>query len=213
MQASLGKTYSNKEKSMSLNILLISAEMIKDRTAIHTNIDEKLLFPTIKVCQDMFIHPLLGSDLYNKVITLVGNVTGVNGIEDASNVTYKNLLDDKIIDPLCWYVLSECIFDTTYQIWNKGMVKKQGDSTELPGTDELEAMRNRFRIRAEWYGQRLKSYLMANVTTNLFPEYLTSTDCSDIHPEQRAFTMPVYLGPDYGCGCDDWYRYPGPPSY
>lgn len=190
---------SNQEKEMSQNVLLISAEMIKDRTAIHTNIDEKLLFPTIKVCQDMFIHPLLGSTLFNKIITYVeaASVTG----------TYKDLLDDYIIDCLCWYVLSECIFDTTYQIWNKGMVKKAGDSTELPGTDELEAMRNRFRIRAEWYGQRLKNYLQVNASTKFLPEYLTTTACDDIPPENKAFTMPVYLGDDY-CGCNNINRYP-----
>lgn len=177
---------------MSLNVLLISAEMIKDRTAIHTNIDEKLLFPTIKVCQDMYIHPLLGSALFNKIITDVdaGTIAG----------DYKDLLDDYIVDCLCWHVLSESIFDVTYQIWNKGMVKKVGDSTEAPGTDELEGMRNRFRARAEWYGQRLKQYLIANSTASVLPEYYNgNTEIDDISPEQRAFTMPVYLGPEYEC--------------
>lgn len=195
---------------MSLNVLLISAEILKDRTAVHTNIDEKLLFPTIKVCQDMFIHPLLGSPLYNKVITLVDNVTGATGIEDASNVQYKTLLDNYIIDALCWYVLSKAIFDVTYQMWNKGVVKKVGDSTELPGTDELEALRNEYRTRAEWYGERLRQYLIATSTATVLPEYQTIATCNDISPDQRAFTMPVYLGPEYGCGCDDLFRYPGP---
>ena len=177
---------------MSLNILLISAEMIKDRTAIHTNIDEKLLFPTIKVCQDMYIHPLLGSALFNKIITDVdaGTIAG----------DYKDLLDDYIVDCLCWWVLSESIFDVTYQLWNKGMIKKIGDSTEAPGTDELEGMRNRFRARAEWYGQRLKQYLIANSTASVLPEYYNgNTEIDSLSPEQRSFTLPVYLGPEYEC--------------
>lgn len=190
---------SNKKESMSLNILLISAEMIKDRTAIHTNIDEKLLFPTIKVCQDMYIHPLLGTPLYDRVLVLVDNVTGVNGIEDASNASYKTLLDDYIIDCMCWYVLSKAAIDISYQFWNKGVVRKQGDSTELPGSDEMEAVRNEYRIRAEWYGTRLKNYLQTRSTTTLLPEYLTTTACDNIQPENTAFTMPVWLGEEYCC--------------
>lgn len=185
---------------MSKNVLLISAEILKDRTAVHTNIDEKLIFPTIKVCQDMHIHPLLGSSLYNKIITQVDNVTGVNGIEDAANVDYKTLLDDYIIDCLCWFTLSKLVLDVTYQVWNKGAVKKTGDNSETLGTDELEAMRNEYRIRAEWYGQRLKDYLMANSTPSFLPEYYNgNNDLDDLNPEQRAFTMPIYLGDDYDC--------------
>lgn len=177
--------------------------MIKDRTAVHTNIDEKLMFPTIKVSQDMFIHPLLGTALFNKIIDYV----------DAGAVPapYKALLDDYIIDCLCWYVLSKMILATSYQIWNKGVVRKQGDSTELPGPDELEGLRNEYRINAEWYGQRLKNYLLTNATTTLFPEYLTNTACDAILPEQQAFTMPVWLGDDYDCMCKDKHNPPYQP--
>ncbi len=174
---------------MSKNTLLISVEILKDRTATHTNIDEKLLFPTIKVCQDMYIHPLLGSALFNKIIADV----------DAGTITseYKTLLDDYIIDALCWYVLSKAILDISYQFWNKGVVRKQGDTTDLPQSDELEALRNEYRARGEWYGQRLKNYLIATSTTTVLPEYITgNTAYNDLTPEQKAFTMPVYLGDD-----------------
>lgn len=176
---------------MSANVLLISAEMIKDRTAVHTNIDEKLMFPTIKVCQDMYIHPLLGTTLYNKIVTEVAaaSITG----------TYKTLLDDYVIDCLCWYVLSKMAIDISYQFWNKGVVRKQGDSTELPASDELEQIRNEYRMRAEWYGQRLKNYLQTKASATFIPEYLTNTSCDDIPPENNAFTMPVWLGEEYCC--------------
>lgn len=179
---------------MSKNVLLISPEMIKERTAIHTNIDDKLLFPTIKVCQDMFIHPLLGTTLYNKIVTEVeaGSITG----------DYKTLLDDYIIDSLCWYVLSKAIFDVTYQMWNKGVVKKQGDSTDLLGTDELEALRNEYKNRAEYYGERLTTYLQAYSTTDFIPEYLITTGrCDDVTPQTMAYDIPVYLGDIEDCHC------------
>jgi hypothetical protein len=190
------KACRNKKEKMSLNILLISPDMLKDRTAIHSNIDEKLLYPTIKVCQDMYIHPLLGSALYNKIINLVdtGNVSGVTYTD------YKTLLDDYIVDTLCWYVLSKAIFDVTYQMYNKGVIKKQGDSTDLLGVDELEALRNEYRIRAEYYGERLRKYLIATATTSILPEYFTGNNTADaLNPQGSSFSMPVYLGPEYEC--------------
>jgi len=38
---------------MSQNVLLISDEILKDRTAVHGNIDAKLLYPEIKTAQDI----------------------------------------------------------------------------------------------------------------------------------------------------------------
>jgi hypothetical protein len=54
---------------MSKNVLLISVDTIKERTPIHDNVDEKLIYPEIKLAQDMFIHPILGTALYDKLIS------------------------------------------------------------------------------------------------------------------------------------------------
>lgn len=186
----MGKANCNKEKEMSKNKLLVSADMVKDRTGIHTNIDEKLLFPTIKFCQDMFIHPILGSALFNKIITDVPNVTG----------DYKTLLDDYIIDPLAWYILSESVTDISYQMWNKGVVRKSGDNSENPSPDELQMIRDKYRVRAEWYGERLRTYLIATSTASVLPEYFNgNTELDDINPQGNSFTMPIYLGDTVEC--------------
>ena len=60
---------------MSLNILLISDTMIKERTAIHGNIDPKLIYPEIKFAQDSKILPILGTRLYNKLQTIISDGT------------------------------------------------------------------------------------------------------------------------------------------
>lgn len=175
---------------MSKNKLLVSADMVKDRTGIHTNIDEKLLFPTIKLCQDMFIHPLLGSALYNKIVNDVPNVTG----------DYKTLLDDYIIDCLAWYILSESVTDISYQMWNKGVVRKSGDNIENPSPDELQMVRDKYRTRAEWYGERLRTYLIATSTATVLAEYFKgNTDVDDLNPKGNSFTMPIYLGDTVEC--------------
>jgi len=173
---------------MSKNILLISAEILKERTSIHTNIDDKLLYPEIKMAQDMYIHPILGTALYNKIILDI-NVSGTTTGE------YKTLLDDYIIDPLSYYVLTQLPEAISFQFWNKGVIRKIGDNTELPTMSDLVALSDRYRQKAEWYGERLTKYLKQNSTESFLPEYLNPGDGIDtILPEQSAFTMPIYLG-------------------
>lgn len=179
---------------MSKNILLMSDTILKERTAVHGNIDPKLLYPEIKAAQDMFIHPILGTALYNKLITDIDtNVSGVTG-------DYKTLLDDYIIDPLLYYVLSELPEALSYQFWNKGVLRKVGDNTESPSMSELVDLSNKYRQRAEWYGERLTKYLKQNATESFLPEYIQPGDGIDtIQPENSTFTMPIYLGDGYDC--------------
>lgn len=178
---------------MSLNILLISDEILKDRTAIHGNIDAKLLYPEIKVAQDMYIHPILGSALYDKLLTDInasGTTTG----------DYKILLDNYIVDPLLYYTLAGLPETLSYQFWNKGVMRKVGDSTELPSMSDLIDISNKYRIRAEWYAQRLTNYLKQYSSSTVLSEYISPGDTLDtINPQNSPFTMPIYLGDSDYC--------------
>jgi hypothetical protein len=175
---------------MSKNVLLISDVMIKERTAIHGNIDPKLIYPDIKYAQDVYITPLLGTALFNKLVTIVGD----GSISQPENTNYKTLLDDYLSDALMYYTLSELPTNLSYQFWNKGVVRKQGQDTELPSMAELMDLSARFKSRGEHYGQRMRLWIVQNANT-MFPEYLNPGSTIDtITPEQRAFTMPVYLG-------------------
>lgn len=176
---------------MSLNILLISDEMIKERTAIHGNIDPKLLYPDIKVAQDMYIHPILGTALYDKI------QADINGGSIAGN--YKILLDKYIVDALIYYTLTDLPTTISYQFWNKGVVRKQGENTELPSMSELIDLSKKYQNRAEFYATRLRDYLRQKAST-LFPEYLNpGSGIDDIRPEHKTFTSPVYLGDSDDC--------------
>lgn len=178
---------------MSENILLISDAMIKERTAIHGNIDSKLIYPDIKVAQDMYILPILGTALYNKLLTMIsdGTISSVPG-----NANYKTLVDKYLADALIYYTLSELPTTISYQFWSKGVIRKTGDNADLPSMSDLIDISNKYRNRAEFYANRLKAYILANAPT-MFHEYLNPGNTIDtVTPEQRAFTMPVYLGPD-----------------
>lgn len=189
---------------MSLNALLISPAILKDRMVIHTNIDEKLLYPEIKLAQDMYIHPLLGTALYDRIVGEI-NVSGT-----VFSTDYKALLDNYIIDTLCYYVMAELPQGISFQFWNKGVIRKVGDSTELPDMNDLLVIASKYRNRAEWYGERLSRYLKQNASNTFLPEYQSPGNGIDtLIPAVSAFTMPIYLGGEYcpsldmdNCNCD-----------
>jgi hypothetical protein len=103
---------------MSKNILLISVEILKERTDIHGNVDAKLIYPHIKYVQDAFIKPILGSALFDKLQALIDAGTITSG----ANADYKLLIDEYLIDTIIWYVKSELQVDISFQTWNKGVV-------------------------------------------------------------------------------------------
>jgi len=171
---------------MSRNILLISADMLKQRTQIHGNIDEKLLYADIKVAQDMYILPLLGTALFNKLQNDI-NADQLDG-------NYKTLLDDYVVDCLVWYTLTESPETMSYQLTNKGLVRKQGDNTQLPGLAEITSLADTYRKRAEFYANRCRLYLEQNAA-EMYPQYLNpGNNIDDKRPVRVQYTSPVYLG-------------------
>lgn len=180
---------------MSLNTLLLSDEMIKERSIVHGNTDPKLIYPDIKIAQDMYILPIIGTALYDLL------QARINAANWTGYTNYKSLLDNYIIDALVNYTLMQLPMSVSYQFWNKGMIRKNGQDTELPSMSELMDISNRYKDRGEFYGNRLKMYLRQNGTL-LFPEYFQpGTGVDTVYPDQNTFTMPIYLGDD--CGCKD----------
>ena len=181
---------------MSLNTLLMSDEMIKERSIVHGNTDPKLIYPDIKMAQDMYILPILGTALYEKIQAAIN-------AGDWTNLTdYKNLLDNYIIDALMYYTMAELPTSLSYQFWNKGIVRKQGQDTDLPSMSELVDISNKYKTRGEWYANRLRLYLLQNANLK-FKEYLSPGNGVDtVNPDQKGFSMPIYLGDDYSPFCN-----------
>lgn len=173
---------------MSLNILFISVDTIKDRTGLHNNVDEKLIKAEIKAVQDMCIHPALGTALYNRLQSAIncGDIT----------CDEKLLLDDYIVDTLVNYTLSELPQGLSFQFYNKGLLRKTGENFESPSMQDMIDIANRFKARAEFYKQRLIKYLKENeVLYPLYTNYGSGVDI--IQPDIDAYTSTIYLGDDF----------------
>lgn len=177
---------------MSSNTLLITVQQIKDRTQLHSNVDEKLVKPDIKFAQDAYILPMLGTALMNRLQSDIDG-GGVSG-------NYATLLNDYIVDALVYHTLSESPMTLSYQLYNKGLNRKTGDNTVTPDVNEVIQMADKYRKRAEHYTQKLADYLIENHT--LFPEYDSPGSGFDtVIPEKAQYNTPFYLGDD--CDCTD----------
>lgn len=177
---------------MSSNTLLMTVQQLKDRTGLHSNVDEKMIVPDIKYCQDAFILPLLGTALMDKLQSDIK--------ADTISGNYKTLLNNYLLDALMYYVLSESPNTLTYQLYNKGLVRKSSENTINPDPQEIINEVNRYKKKADFYGQKMADYLLQNHT--LFPEYDRPGNGIDtILPEANAYETTFFMGDD--CKCTD----------
>lgn len=169
------------------NVLFIKVQDIKERTGLHNNVDEKLIHPEIMTAQDIYILPVLGSALYDRLQT---------GIEDDDlNEDEEKLIDQYIVPTLVHFVLAELPMGISYQFYNKGLVRKTGDGQTEPSAQEILDVANRYKSRAEYYRHRLVKYLKAECANNTFPEYDETTGrVDDIFPNKDSFSSSIWLG-------------------
>lgn len=180
---------------MSQNILFISAQLIKDRTVANDNIDDKLIATSIKYAQDVYIHPILGTALYDSLLDKISN-----GIVLESDETI--LLDRYIIDCLLYYTLSELPMNLGYKFHNKNVLSKGAEGAQNPTMLELLDLAQWYRDKAEYYEQRAIKYLREKESTNTFPLYANYGNGVDsVRPKRSGYSTSIYLGEDDGC-CD-----------
>jgi hypothetical protein len=170
---------------MSLNILFINETLIKSRTAISDAIDGKQIKPTIKLAQDKYILPALGSGLYNRL------QAGVEANDLTANE--KLLLDDYVTDALLWFTIGEMVIATSYQFFSKGVLQKSSEESNTPSKGQLELLERKYMSNGEFYKQRLIDYLREN--SELYQQYLDYGSGFDaIAPQVQAYTSPIFLG-------------------
>jgi hypothetical protein len=170
---------------MSLNILFINETLLKSRTPISDAIDGKQIKPVIKLAQDKFILPALGSTFYKRL---------QEGIEnDDLSENEKNLLDNYITDALVWFTIAELVVASSFQFFSKGVMQKTSEESISPTKSQLDLLERKYMSNGEFYKQRLIDYLRENCT--MFDEYMNYAGGFDvIDPQLQAYTCPIYLG-------------------
>lgn len=165
---------------MATQTLYISENRLKESTTINQNVDTELLVPNIKIAQDKYILTKLGSDLDNKLQTLIQD--GELGV--VGNENYKILVNTYIQPALVQWTFYESIVFLGFKFQNKDIMRKNSETGTPASLEDIKFLRQEVRNTAEWYTERLVDYLCHN--NDLFPEYSTNTD-EDVRPSRKNY--------------------------
>jgi hypothetical protein len=149
----------------------ISKEDLIKNTPLSANIDFDKVKHFVKIAQDIHVHQILGSKLYQRLQSdIIGSTLTGN---------YETLVEDFIKPTLVQFSFMEYLPFSQYTISNKGVFKSTSENSALPTSQEIDSMRDAARDTADYYAKRLVEHLRHN--DNLYPEYNTNTD-EDVRP-------------------------------
>jgi len=145
-------------------ILFISPQELSNTTILSGNVDiDKYTFCIANV-QVTTIEPLLGSELYEKIIT---------DLEDGTLADLYLELFEKYIKPITkHYSVGQYIEIASYILDNGGLYKHTGENIEVVDKQEAQFLSNKYNAMAQMYVQRFEKWICKNV----IPEYKTIQD-------------------------------------
>lgn len=174
------------------DILLCSEDTIKTYTHISDNICGDYLCPAIYVAQKSKLEGILGTELVNKIQTLIAE----DELNLEVNKDYKELLDDYITDFLCYAAIVELIPMVSFKINNVGAARTDEEKTSSVSFDEVFQLKDYYEDKADYFGYRMQKYLVDKY--NNFPELNDST-IANIHSNIRsAAGCSIFLGGERG---------------
>ena len=103
-------------------VLFISEAYVKNTTLIDPNVDMRLILPSIRDCQELRIHPILGTPLYND---LKAKITA-----GTLNADETNLLDNYIAPAMGQWTLYECSASMLFKYRNKSVATKSSENSQ-----------------------------------------------------------------------------------
>jgi len=157
---------------------LISEAKLREYTDIDNNVDSALLKNGIREAQDIELQRLLGTLLYDKLLSLVDS----NDINEASYSNYKTLVDDYAQDFLI-YASYYYILDSIYlRSRNNGLLIPQGgENSDAVDRTLYNVKRQSVKGKMEYYAEGLKDYLIEE--EQLFPELTQNTKLYQNSPD------------------------------
>ena len=159
--------------------LLITREDIVKHTALNGNVDVDLYVQFIKIAQDTHIQNYLGTDLLDKIQTLIEAGT----LNDAVNLKYKTLLIDYVKPMLIHWSMVEYLPFAAYSIANKGVFKHNSENSTNAEKFEIDFLVEKQRDIAQHYTQRFIDFICFK--TAEYPEYNSNSN-GDMYPDTDA---------------------------
>lgn len=162
------------------NVYLISESVLKKRSLITEPTLSVYIKPAIECAQKIGLRGIIGDCLLEKlqylVVTKNEEGTGML-INEEENINYKTLLQNQITDYLCYSCMSYIVINARDKIRNAGIVNNIDNNYQQPAFDEVTYTKRYFDDLAQYYGTRLREYIVKNIS--LFPEYNACDSCGD----------------------------------
>jgi hypothetical protein len=162
-------------------VLFLSVDYLRDNTIVNGNVDSELLEPYILMAQNIHIESCVGTKIYNELISTIASLSAND----------KLLMDDYIQPALLQWSLYEALPFINYKFTNKAISTKSSDNSEAVSLDELHYLREVVKNAAQYLSERITVYLKAN--TDIYPLYLTNSDCDDIRPNKTNYNSGIVL--------------------
>ena len=163
--------------------LYISSTRIKKDTALGGSVDDNIIMPYILLAQDMFILPVLGTDLDAKLKSDIqgGSLSGA----------YKTLVETYIQPALVQFAFAELAPFLRLRFVNNSVVVMGDTDTGSSATyEDIKPLMDRAKAAAEFYRERLIDYIRNN--TSSFPEYSTNSG-ADLDPTVNNYFAGINL--------------------
>lgn len=162
--------------------LFISTNRLKKDSSLGGSVDDDLLLPYILMSQDRYILPVLGTDLYNKLISDVNN--------DTLTGNYLTLLQTYIQPALVQFSYAVILPFLRLRMVNNAIVTMSSEQGGSVSHEDLKPLINSAMDMGEFYRERLIDYIRNN--TGLFPEYSTNTG-ADLNPTTQNYYAGLNL--------------------
>lgn len=176
---------------MSNKALFITEKALKDASLINENVSMVKLRPTIIMCQEMHIQPIIGSQLYKAIVQEI--------INDNLSSANQTLLTDYLQPCLQMWVMMESPMILGYQFRNKNIERGTDQNSQQASVSELQKLMDYYRNKAEWYSERTTRYILANLSD--FPDYASIAGRVDtIYPNKRNYTAGLVIDKGGCCG-------------
>jgi len=167
--------------------LLISVNDILHYTTISGDIDVNKINPHIYNAQILYLEPILGSSLYEKIIDLVNT----NDITGSTYTDYNILLLNYITPSIVFHTMELFIPMNSFQISDGGTFQFTPSNASFSQLDEIEKITNKYRIIGSKYDKKLSDYLCKY--SSLYTEY-TNNDGLVSKTENTMRIGGWYLG-------------------
>ena len=170
-------------------VLLSTVNNLIEEMPINADSDSDNLSKVMYISQEMYIQSALGSNLYKKIKQLVFD----DQIGESINLNYKKLLDEFIVSLLHRYTYYKSLRVQSNQLTDKGVQKRNGESSSFASDVNVHALRQDALNDAEFHEKLMINYICEGGTSK-FPEYWNS-EREDLLPKNgNTFNGIVYSG-------------------